>query len=329
MALDADVFEHLTKATPEDAWRTIVSKALEIAARPITSNNPASEVTKRDREIGTLDHFLSSSAWDLWQCFGDTVERTSDRLVRWWSEPYSAKAVLILDGLSLRELPWLLQGAKDRSFGLHDMTANASELPGETDEFAHALGFGSRSQLQNNGAGRAHKLTPARTECVDLPWRDCSQLVDGSPNWIFWHQWPDSKVHDGAGAGQGLDTLARSIAEQLSSDDFWQFVERLATGRRLVITSDHGYAATGLFFDAGNEQQAFLKTTFKSGRNVGGSVDAGPFVPPVALQISSAHGAHLLAIGRWKWRSQGGYPTLAHGGLSLLEVLSPLVELTK
>jgi hypothetical protein len=27
--------------------------------------------------------------------------------------------------------------------------------------------------------------------------------------------------------------------------------------------------------------------------------------------------------------SQGGYPTLTHGGLSLLEVLSPFVELTK
>jgi hypothetical protein len=49
----------------------------------------------------------------------------------------------------------------------------------------------------------------------------------------------------------------------------------------------------------------------------------------VALQIDSPHGAHLLALGRRKWRSQGGYPTLTHGGLSLLEVLSPFVEITK
>jgi len=49
----------------------------------------------------------------------------------------------------------------------------------------------------------------------------------------------------------------------------------------------------------------------------------------VTLQINSPHGAHLLAVGRWKWRSQGGYPTLAHGGLSLLEVLSPFVEISK
>ena len=59
--------------------------------------------------------------------------------MRWWRETYGAKAVLILDGLSLRELPWLLQGAKAHGFTTHEVSANASELPGETDEFARAL----------------------------------------------------------------------------------------------------------------------------------------------------------------------------------------------
>ena len=103
----------------------------------------------------------------------------------------------------------------------------------------------------------------------------------------------------------------------------------LATGRRLVITSDHGYAATGYFPDADGDVGQFLKKTFASGRSAKGVGETGPFVPPVALQINSPHGAHLLAVGRWKWKSQGGYPTLTHGGLSLLEVLSPFVELTK
>jgi hypothetical protein len=336
MALDVGVLNSLTKGSAEDAWRVIINKALEIASKPLAAGNAPSEVTKRDREIGALDHFLSSGGWDLWQAFGSTVERTSDRLARWWVEPgfggSSARAVLILDGLSLRELPWLLQGAKERGFTLHEVTANASELPGETNEFARALGFGSRSQLQNNGGGLAHRLRPSTTECVDMPWQDCAGLVDAAPNWVFWHHWPDSKLHDGAGAGQGLDTLTRDAAEQLSSDDFWAFVERLATGRRLVITSDHGYAATGYFPDADGEVGQFLKKTFASGRSKVGTglsqQDCGPFVPPVALQINSPHGPHLLAVGRWKWKSQGGYPTLTHGGLSLLEVLSPFVEIS-
>jgi hypothetical protein len=97
----------------------------------------------------------------------------------------------------------------------------------------------------------------------------------------------------------------------------------------LVITSDHGYAATGYFPDVDGDVGQFLKMGFSSGRSKPGAGDTGPFVPPVALQIAGPHGAHLLALGRRKWRSPGGYPTLTHGGLSLLEVLSPFVELTK
>lgn len=329
MALHPEILKELTKGSAADAWGVIVKSAMEIASKPIAVGNAPSEVIKRDREIGALDNFLSASGWDLWTSFGDSVERTSARLARWWAEPYSAKAVLILDGLSLRELPWLLQGAKERGFKLHEVSANASELPGETNEFARALGFGSRSQLQNNGGGLAHRLQPAQTESLDMPWKDCEGLINGAPNWVFWHHWPDSKIHDAAVAGQGLDTLTKDAADQLTSDDFWSFVERLATGRRLVITSDHGYAATGYFPDAEGDVGQHLKKTFSSGRSVASAGEAGPFVPPVALQLNSPHGAHLLALGRRKWKSQGGYPTLTHGGLSLLEVLSPFVEVTK
>jgi hypothetical protein len=329
MALTASALQSLTQGSDADAWRVLIDHAIGIASKPLVAGNAPSEVVKRDREIGELDLFLSSSGWDLWNAFGDSVERTSDRLMRWWAQPFGAKAVLILDGLSLRELPWLIQGAEAHGFTVHTVAACASELPGETDAFARALGFASRSKLQNKGGGLAHKLQPADTECIDTPWKDCEALIGNAPNQIFWHHWPDARLHDIAGQGQGLEPLTKDVAEQLSSDDFWRFVERLATGRRLVITSDHGYAATGYFPDADGEVGQFLKQTFGSSRSKTGTGDTGPFVPPVALQITSPHGTHLLALGRRKWKSQGGYPTLTHGGLSLLELLSPFVEMTK
>ena len=280
MVLDAGILQRLTQGTAADAWRFIIERTLDIASRPLAEGNAPGEVVKRDREIGELDLFLASSGWDLWQSFGQPdisgVERTSDRLARWWAEPSygksAARAVLVLDALSLRELPWLLQGAKERGFTLHSVTATASELPGETNEFARALGLTTRSQLQANGGGLAHKLQPAQTETIDLPWKDCEGLVgsaSGAKNWVFWHHWPDAKLHD-YGAGQGLELLTKDAAQQLSSDDFWAFVERLATGRRLVITSDHGYAATGYFPDADGDVAAHLKQTFSSGRSKAG-----------------------------------------------------------
>lgn len=328
MALDPELMHQLTHGTDKDAWEALIQETLQITSKPLIPASAPSEVIRRDREIGTLDHFLASTGWDLWHSFGNSVVRTSDRLVSWWSEPYVAKAALILDGLSLRELPWLLQGAQKYGFNVEELTAHASELPGKTNEFARALGFGSRSKLQNDKGGLSHKLQPATTECVDLPWKDCADLVNSTPNWLFWHQWPDNRVHD-AVAGQGLDTLTRDAAKQLVSEEFWTFVERLATGRRLVITSDHGYAATGHFHDAEGDVGQFLKQTFASGRNVNGVGETGPFMPPVLLSLDGPHGPQRLAIGRRKWKSQGGYPSLTHGGLTLLEVLSPFLVLTK
>ncbi|MGE0055692.1 MAG: hypothetical protein AB7S74_15945 [Hyphomicrobium sp.] len=333
MTLGLSLVEHATSGDPATAWKALTDHALAICSAPLSKDTATRSVTQRDRDIGKLDHFLSTSGWDLWKEFPTSVESNAGALRKWWAEPYAAKAVLILDGLSLREFPWLLQGAEAHGFTVHRKEVFGAELPAETNEFASALGLSSRSQLQNNGGGPVHALTPSSTESVALPWLDCAKLIDSSTNWVFWHQWPDNKLHDGSGAGQGLDQLTRDVAEQLTSDDFWGFVGALAQGRRVVITSDHGYAATGLFFDATDEQAQYLKDTFRSGRSRPGKkledFDVCPFVPPNALAIQTTHGAHLLALGRWKWRSPGGYPTLAHGGLSLLEVLCPFVELTK
>jgi hypothetical protein len=49
----------------------------------------------------------------------------------------------------------------------------------------------------------------------------------------------------------------------------------------------------------------------------------------VDLALTSTHGARRYAVGRRKWKSQGGYPTLTHGGLSVLEVASPFIEISK
>ncbi len=333
MTLPLPLLQETTSSDPADAWSAITNFVLATCEAPIAKESATRAVTQRDREIGKVDHLLSTCGWELWRDFGAAVPNNAARIRDWWTEPFAAKAVLILDGLSLRELPWLVEGARARSFEVHRVTAHGSELPPETNEFAKALGFGSRSQLQNNGGGLAHHLTPTATECVALPWTDCAKLVDASPNWVFWHHWPDNKIHDGSGAGQGLDQLTRDVAGQLTGDDFWSFVGTLAQGRRVVITSDHGYAATGLFHDAQDAQARYLKDTFKSGRSRVGrtldELDPGHFSPPVAIAMDTPHGPHLLASGRWKWRSQGGYPTLAHGGLSLLEVLTPFIEISR
>jgi hypothetical protein len=327
MALHAAKLDAILTRPAGTAWNEIVSEAVAICSQPLKKDRIEAEIAQRDRAVADLDQVLSSAAWDLWKDFQAVVPRNSDRLASWWQQQIGGKAILILDGLSLRELPWLRDGATERGFTVHEVAATASELPAATTEFAKALGFGQRSALENNGAGGGHRLSGARTECSNAPWVDACGVVGAEPRWCFWHTWPDDLLHQLDKPGAGQVELTKRVADQLTGDDFWAFIRKLAQGRQLIVTSDHGYAAVGPFADTTGEQARWLADTFK-GRRMGNDGDCGPWSPPLALALPGILGTHRLALGRRKWRVAGGYPTLAHGGLTLLETLCPSVELS-
>ena len=154
-------------------------------------------------------------------------------------------------------------------------------------------------------------------------------MVGSQESVVFWHHWPDERMHELSGPGLGLRKLAKEARAGLTSDDFWSFVDRLTTGRRLVITGDHGYAACGEFHDLAGDQATYMKTVFKSGRSAPATGTDAAWVPPIDLALASAHGPHQYVLGRRKWKSAAGYPTLQHGGLSLLELFVPFLEISK
>ena len=329
MALPYDLLQVLQSQPPADAWAAIFDYAWASCSKTLNGGKPEAEITRRDRAVGDIDLFLATAGWDLWRSYEADVSRTSKTLATWWESQNGGRAVLILDALSLRESPWILKGAEERGFTVHKAKATGAELPADTTPFAKALGFGQRSSLGNNGAGGSHKLQGAKTESVDIAWKDCAEQIGAEPDWVFWHHWPDHRLHDHDDPGKGLTTLTREVQENLTGDDFWQLVDRLATGRRVVITADHGYAASGLFPDSNKDQTDYLKGIFKSGRWDGNSTEAGAWVPPIDMLLDTDHGENLFVLGRRKWKSAGGYPTLTHGGLSVLEVAVPFIELSK
>lgn len=325
--LTLDALRELTNAEPEDAWRVIFDSAWTICSQPLPEKSFVSEVLKRDDATSPLDLFLSSAAWNLWFDYHNVVQRTSQKIIEWWNSQPNGRAVLILDGLSLREAPWIIEGAKTRGYTVSGQ-ATGSELPGDTVSFAKALTVGQRAHLGNNKIPSTSKLADATSDTSDNNWTDCLPLIGSQPNWIFWHHWPDNRIHEiGSHSGKGLADLTKETAQQLTTESFWQFIDRLTTGRKLVITSDHGYAASGRFPDVQDADQAsYLKNTFASQR-YSNSADSAPevWMPPLELTI----GRHRLALGRRYWKSQGGFPNLAHGGLSLLECTSPFIEITR
>ena len=329
MSISLGFMQELALSSSCDAWRRIVEFCLQVHKNPLPAKGAYAELSERERIVADVDLFLTASGWDLWRNYAGSVERTSDALQSWWHRNGSGRCVLVLDALSLRELPLLIQGAEANGFKVLSVKATGAEIPPDTTTFAGALGVASRSVFENGKVSGGFRLGEARTEATRMPWGDCAALIRSEPDWFFWHHFPDWKLHELTEAGQGLRPFLDEVLLQLSGQDFWKFLARLGNGRKLVICSDHGYAVSGTFSDCHEEQSKYLKELFKSARAVCATGGAGPFLPPLDLTLDGQGGQVRLVLGQRKWKVQGGYPLLVHGGLSLHEVLCPFIELVK
>ena len=135
----------LDNTNSETAWQDIFQSLQKLA------QTTASPVALHDQTV-VPDRLLSEAAWQLWYDYPFAAKRTSDELKRWCSETSSTgKAVLILDALSLRELPALIAGAMSHDVEPLTIQISGSECPSTTDQFANSLGLQSRSALANDG----------------------------------------------------------------------------------------------------------------------------------------------------------------------------------
>jgi hypothetical protein len=325
MTLDLDTLEDVLEGDSAAVWRRLIDRVHDVCGAAI-DGDVAKAIREREQEVGELDDLISTSAWDLWNAFQAGVPRTSDELKTFWKRPHVGKAILILDGLSMRELPHLIKGASDHGLKVLTNKVTASEIPPETDPFAAALGFSSRSAL--SGAPKSPFFPDAKTTVTDMDWGSCTKLLTPDPHWIVWHKMPDDRIHGLENDGDALGRLSRELADEFSGDAFWELVLKLTTGRALVITSDHGYACGGAFFEMPEGPTEFLRETFKGRRSLRGDGDLGNGSPPLVIPLHTPDGPYRLALGRRKWKLPGGFPKLTHGGLTLFEVLSPFLEIS-
>jgi len=315
----------LGKADAATKWQKIFD-ALRDAALV------SSKLGALDRVTVAPDQLLANSAWNLWDEFLHHAPLAINELKKFWVAPKaSGRAILILDGLSLRELPIIVNAAKERGIVPVRVEARGSQLPTETDRFAEALGVSSRSKLRNNQAPATFLFGGQDTysTVLESPFADCFGEVTSHPHLFYWHTWPDEPlIHGNAQKDDALSLLTMQTKRQLAGGDFWAFIDRLRQGRSLVITADHGYAHSHSFSDEVQDSETIqlLRNTFGAKRNSVESPNA-PWprhhLPPLVAKFSG----RLAVIGQRKWSVQGGFPHLCHGGLSLLEAAVPYIEL--
>jgi len=304
----------LDSQTPETAWTVIFSSLLD------TARQSSSPVALHDATV-IPDRLLTEAAWELWESYPEHAVKTSAKLKDWTSRG-SSKAVLILDALSLREMPILLSVAVAKGIQPIQVNVTGSECPSTTDQFAKAIGLPSRSALANDTKPGTFLLFGGNcyTDVFSMPFEDCA--VPPAPKIVIWHSWLDDLIHQ-----QRLpDQIASLASKELQGDGFWNFVNKLRQGRSLIITSDHGYAVSKRFSSEVLDPEAIkiLRETFGASRNKAISEPwKKRFMPPIVMSHNKQH----IVMGQRKWKVQSGFPDVCHGGMSLLEVAVPFMEL--
>jgi hypothetical protein len=309
---------------PATVWKRILANLRDLALQSTKSG-------VLDRATVAPDRLLANSAWNLWDEFLGYAPTAVDELKKFWiNASASGTAVLVLDALSLRELPLLVAAAKARGLTPVRVEGFGAQVPTETDRFAEALGLFGRSKLFNNQAPAAFIFggPDVYTDVLDAPFAECVGSVPSTPRVFLWHKWPDEPlIHLHDSKDDGPDIVAAQTKQQLSSDDFWRFVDRIRQGRRLVITSDHGYAVSRFFSDEMKDPDTvqLLRNAFGAKRCTLES-PATPWPRRNLPPLVSRHNGRFAVLGQRKWAVQGGFPQLCHGGLSLLEAVVPFVE---
>lgn len=302
-----------------EAWQQIFDKLKDISITNTSAVGLHKETVEPDR-------LLAEAAWGLWHDYHSSARRTSQILIEWWNNQTSSsnRAVLILDAMSLRELAPLLGGAQAREIEPISVDIAGSEVPSDTDQFAKALGVNARTNLKDNRAPGNFALSgQVYTDVISTPFEDSISSIPNENNILIWHSWLDDLIH----VHRRLpDQIYKTASETLQSDGFWSFVDKLRQGRRLIITADHGYGVGRQFSTNVKDKNAveILRDVFGASRCVADSESwTHSLMPPLVL----TQNGHHVVMGQTKWRVQGGFPHVCHGGLSLLEVAVPFVEL--
>jgi hypothetical protein len=237
----------------------------------------------------------------------------------------SPRAVVVFDGLSLRELPLLLALAGQTGFQVDEARAIATSLPTETIDFvsqrvvgpdaAHGLG---PSQLPSV---KALKVRGVHAEYLDS--LNPRVALPTGKSLLLWSTWPDRLFKNDEAR---FDTqLFPQFCDHVAT--LWKYtVQAIPPGMPIVITSDHGYIFFGGTAESARESAAAEQLRQQRHRVF---EEQAPYpAPHPDLQRFPAQRLAMLR-GRLKTRPKGtsSKHLYQHGGFSLMEVLVPWVLL--
>lgn len=318
--LNREILAKLTQSDARLPWITDWLLNSVWGAERFGSMAPEDYLTMGEKDVHAFEEILAVAA----DRFYDELAAASNQVKPLTAYVSCDTAVVVFDGASLREIPLFLQKAAETGYRVVERKTSLAALPSTTTAFV-------KQRLV--GKPIAPKTLPQRKELKDLGIR--AFYFDDAiathqihcPNGekvILWSAFPDVTYQDSDAR------FARHFADmQKLYDTAWKnTVMQLPRGKRVIITSDHGYIFFGAGFDSTRPGDACEILDQDRSKSFGDEEKFPEANSHAELQVFPDRRL-VMVRGRIKNKPKGPSSNriYRHGGLSLMEMLVPWIVL--
>jgi len=317
------IFEKLTEPGSRLPW--IKEWLLEEvwSSASYQKDSPLEFLHRGEEKVNHLELLISSAATRI---YDELTSYPHDTKVLQKELSSPETAVVVFDGMSLREIPMIIKLAEKSGFTMVERDAACAAVPSETIDYIERelpCGRVAPSQLQGRKELKERGIAALYSGNYAQP---LSGDYKGMAL-LLWSSFPDSTYSD---SGARFERHFENM-HALFETAWINTVQQIKGTRKIIITSDHGYIffGAGMDFPRNQAELRELNSYFGNDRSVS-IAEKGD--PPVSGDIYiDAAGNVAMIKGRIKTRSTGeaAAKLYKHGGLSLMEMLTPWVVLEK
>lgn len=322
-ALDRELLDHLSRpgARMPELERWLLDEVWTQAAFESVGKSPQAYLRNGEELVNDRENLLRIAAASLFVELTSTSEQ--DKTIGAFFAQHPKSAAVLYDGCSLREMPRLLELAKASRREVLEIGCSRAAIPSETEYFvSDRLGLGLPTIGPSQLTGRAELKQRNVRFYYYRQTSDHHTIQDGEESFLLWSRFPDQRYTDSTATNEAMFDGLWDGLEQA-----WRrTVQAVPPDRKVLVTSDHGYIFLGSGLSDpslrgadrildGKRFRVFEPNESLPASGNGLWVDAGRRL------------AVLAGRGHNRFQGPGAQSVYRHGGLSLMEMLTPWLVL--
>lgn len=301
----------------EDPVRVLWEALVDIWKVEQVPHNIDDFFLERERVTNGLERVVHECFFELYDLLIEAVKGSKMERVLAGEE----NTLILMDGLSIREASLLSRALPEAGFHVDDTDYSFSVIPSDTVPFVRRF-FGTSSPSAIRG-GEDFAFEYVEAGRVKDYFAPRGKLV-------VWISFPDQLMHHAGRIVTPSEAFAKTKETLLK-------VLQNSGREEATITSDHGYLYAQRTIEhcwpPSRDDERLLRGIFGSGRAVSVHEVSGPdrrrLEQPPDKRYVIDENDHYCIVGRYYWSAAGPTSDVAHGGVSLMECITPVIRVRR